>query len=134
MKYMNHVSLLDGSYNIENVVNEKQPIEKGEFSPLDDEIQKGKMVQLNEKQEKNKDKELPIPLQKKYSGIADVKKNNIGEGDILALLNYSSGSDDVFDLPLYSGECKDEENSRTSFSQAGEDDAGTLDRNVNLVE
>nr|GEX97488.1 serine/threonine-protein kinase VPS15-like [Tanacetum cinerariifolium] len=30
----------------------------------------------------------------KYSGIADVKKNNIGEGAILALLNYSSGSDD----------------------------------------
>ncbi|GJU24189.1 histidine kinase-like ATPase, C-terminal domain-containing protein [Tanacetum coccineum] len=29
---------------------------------------------------------------------------------------------------------EDEENSRTSFSQAGEDDAGTLDRNVNLVE
>ncbi|GKC77603.1 SNF2 domain-containing protein CLASSY 3-like protein [Tanacetum coccineum] len=27
-----------------------------------------------------------------------------------------------------------EENSRTSFSQAGEDDAGALDRNVNLVE
>nr|GEU54066.1 PH-interacting protein [Tanacetum cinerariifolium] len=100
MKYMNHVSLLegsikwggaksrsikrpritepimsvarsldesctDGSYNIENVVNEKPPIEKEEFSPSDDEIQKGKMVQLNEKQEKNQDKELPIPLQKK---------------------------------------------------------------------
>lgn len=30
----------------------------------------------------------------KYSGIADVKKNNIGEGAILTLLNYSSGSDD----------------------------------------
>ncbi|GKC96177.1 telomere repeat-binding factor 4-like protein [Tanacetum coccineum] len=29
---------------------------------------------------------------------------------------------------------EDEENSRTSFSQAGEDDAGALDRNVNLVE
>lgn len=30
----------------------------------------------------------------KYSGIADVKKNNIGEGAILTLLNYSSGGDD----------------------------------------
>ncbi|GJZ64464.1 kinase-like domain, phloem protein 2-like protein [Tanacetum coccineum] len=29
---------------------------------------------------------------------------------------------------------EDEENSRMSFSQAGEDDAGALDRNVNLVE
>ncbi|GJR91142.1 PH-interacting protein [Tanacetum coccineum] len=100
MKYMNHVSLLegsikwggaksrsmkrrritepilsaaksldvscpDGSYNIDNVINEKPPVEKEEFSPSDDEIQKGKMVQLNEKQEKIQDKELPIPLQKK---------------------------------------------------------------------
>nr|GEZ35934.1 hypothetical protein [Tanacetum cinerariifolium] len=71
---------------------------------------------------------------KKYSRIADVKKNNIEEGVILALLNYSSGSDDMFDLSPYSEESKDEENSRTSFSQAGEDDAGTLDRNINLVE
>ncbi|GJV76886.1 hypothetical protein Tco_1508470 [Tanacetum coccineum] len=31
-------------------------------------------------------------------------------------------------------ESEDEENSRTSFSQAWEDDAGVLDRNVNLVE
>ncbi|XP_024959351.1 serine/threonine-protein kinase VPS15-like isoform X1 [Cynara cardunculus var. scolymus] len=30
----------------------------------------------------------------KYSGIADVKKNSIGEGAILTLLNYSSGCDD----------------------------------------
>nr|GEY58056.1 bromodomain and WD repeat-containing protein 3 isoform X1 [Tanacetum cinerariifolium] len=124
----------NGSYNIENVVNEKQPIEKEEFSPSDDEIQKGKMVKLNEKQEKNQDKELPIPLKKKYSGIADVKKNNIGEGVILALLNHSSGSDDVFDLSPYSRESKDEENLRMSFSQVGEDDAGALDRNANLVE
>nr|GEW63243.1 PH-interacting protein [Tanacetum cinerariifolium] len=98
-----------GSYNIENVVNEKQPIKKEEFSPSDDEIQKGKMVQLNEKQEKNKDKELHIPLQNKYSGIADVKKNNIRECAILALLNYSSGSDDVFDLSPYFRESKDKE-------------------------
>nr|GEW61021.1 PH-interacting protein [Tanacetum cinerariifolium] len=133
MKYMNHVSLLegsiklggaksclikrpritepilsvaesldescpDGSYNIENVVNEKQPIEKGEFSPSDYKIQKGNM-------------------------------NNIGKGAILALLNYSSGNDDVFDLSPYSRESKDKENSRMSFSQAGEDNAGTLDRN-----
>nr|GEW14061.1 hypothetical protein [Tanacetum cinerariifolium] len=31
-------------------------------------------------------------------------------------------------------ESEDEENSRTGFSQVGEDDAGALDRNVNLVE
>ncbi|GKB32249.1 hypothetical protein Tco_0871650 [Tanacetum coccineum] len=31
-------------------------------------------------------------------------------------------------------ESEDEENSRMSFSQAGEDDAGALDRDVNLVE
>nr|GEX50844.1 hypothetical protein [Tanacetum cinerariifolium] len=59
-------SCLDGSYNIENVVDEKQPIEKGEFSHSDGKIKKGKMVQQNEKQEKNQDKELPIPLKKKY--------------------------------------------------------------------
>nr|GEY99426.1 putative multidrug resistance protein [Tanacetum cinerariifolium] len=41
---------------------------------------------------------------------------------------------DVFDLSPYSEESDDEENSRMVFSQAGEDDAGTLGRNVNLVE
>nr|GEV23619.1 UvrD-like helicase, ATP-binding domain, P-loop containing nucleoside triphosphate hydrolase [Tanacetum cinerariifolium] len=41
---------------------------------------------------------------------------------------------DVFDLSPYSEESDDEENSRTIFSQAGEDNAGTLGRNVNLVE
>ncbi|GJX83734.1 coatomer subunit alpha-1 [Tanacetum coccineum] len=45
-----------------------------------------------------------------------------------------SATFDVSDLSPYSGESEDEENSRTSFSQAGEDDAGALDRNVNLVE
>nr|GFA26241.1 hypothetical protein [Tanacetum cinerariifolium]GFA52275.1 hypothetical protein [Tanacetum cinerariifolium] len=95
---------------------------------------KGQNGPIKREARKNQDKELLIPLQKKYLGIDDVKKNNIGEGAILALLNYSPDSDDVFDLSPYSGESKDEENSRTSFSQAGEDDAGTLDRNVNLVE
>nr|GEY99694.1 armadillo-like helical [Tanacetum cinerariifolium] len=67
----------------------------------------------------------------KYSRIVDVKKNNIGEGAILALLNYSSGSDDG-KMILYStqkcgihlGDTK--ENSRTSFSQAGENDVEAL--------
>nr|GEU54998.1 protein STICHEL-like 3 [Tanacetum cinerariifolium] len=45
-----------------------------------------------------------------------------------------SATFDVFDLSPYFGESDDEKNSRTSFSQAREDDAGTLDRNVNLVE
>nr|GEU65618.1 coatomer subunit alpha-1 [Tanacetum cinerariifolium] len=45
-----------------------------------------------------------------------------------------SATFDVSDLSPYSGESEDEENSRTSFSQAREDDAGALDRNVNLVE
>nr|GEW23921.1 hypothetical protein [Tanacetum cinerariifolium] len=40
----------------------------------------------------------------------------------------------VSDLSPYSRESEDEESSRMSFSQAGEDDAGTLDHNVNLVE
>ncbi|GJW56897.1 hypothetical protein Tco_0103628 [Tanacetum coccineum] len=40
----------------------------------------------------------------------------------------------VSDFSSYSGESEDEENSRMSFSQAGEDDAGAMDRNVNLVE
>nr|GEV66764.1 phosphoinositide 3-kinase regulatory subunit 4 [Tanacetum cinerariifolium] len=67
----------------------------------------------------------------KYSRIADVKKNNIGEGAILALLNYSSGSDDG-KMILYSTQnCgihlhDTKENSRTSFSQAGENDAEAL--------
>ncbi|GJW91511.1 telomere repeat-binding factor 4-like protein [Tanacetum coccineum] len=36
----------------------------------------------------------------------------------------------VSDLSPYSGESEDEKNSRTSFSQAGEDDAGALDRKL----
>ncbi|GJT94218.1 coatomer subunit alpha-1 [Tanacetum coccineum] len=40
-----------------------------------------------------------------------------------------SATFDVSDLSPYSGESEDEENSRTSFSQAGEDDAGALDPN-----
>nr|GFB01443.1 coatomer subunit alpha-1 [Tanacetum cinerariifolium] len=41
---------------------------------------------------------------------------------------------DVSGLSPYSGESEDAKNSRMGFSQVGEDDAGALDRNVNLVE
>nr|GEZ02933.1 PH-interacting protein [Tanacetum cinerariifolium] len=68
-------SCTNGSYN--NVVNEKPPIEKEEFNPSDDEIQKGKMVQLNEKQEKYQDKEPPIPLQKKLRTLTKLKCSDI---------------------------------------------------------
>ncbi|GJT90889.1 hypothetical protein Tco_1079734 [Tanacetum coccineum] len=51
------------------------------------------------------------------------------------LVHYNvSATFDVSDLSPYSGESEDEENSRMSFSQAGEDDARALDCNVNFVE
>nr|GEU61390.1 hypothetical protein [Tanacetum cinerariifolium] len=67
----------------------------------------------------------------KYSGIANVKKNNIGEGAILALLNYSSGSGDgkmiMYSIQNYGIHLRDtRENSRMSFSQVGENDAEAL--------
>nr|GEY65964.1 putative multidrug resistance protein [Tanacetum cinerariifolium] len=63
------------------------------------------------------------------------KKINDNAYKIELLGHYNmSATFDVFDLSPYFGESDDEENSRMSFSQAGEEDAGTLDRNVNLVE
>nr|GEY16547.1 protein STICHEL-like 3 [Tanacetum cinerariifolium] len=63
------------------------------------------------------------------------KKINDNAYKIESLGHYNmSATFDVFDLSPYFGESDDEENSRTSFYQVGEDDAGTLDRNVNLVE
>nr|GEV46781.1 UvrD-like helicase, ATP-binding domain, P-loop containing nucleoside triphosphate hydrolase [Tanacetum cinerariifolium] len=63
------------------------------------------------------------------------KKINDDTYEIELLGHYNvSVTFDVFDLSPHFEESDDEKNSRTSFSQAGEDDAGTLDRNVNLVE
>ncbi|GKA54778.1 hypothetical protein Tco_0753727 [Tanacetum coccineum] len=79
----------------------------------------------------------------KKKGKGNNSKGNNNKGKIInnnaykiELLGHYNVSDtfDLFELSPYFGESEDEENSRMSFSQAGEDDAGTLDRNVNLVE
>ncbi|GKC62409.1 hypothetical protein Tco_1095007, partial [Tanacetum coccineum] len=68
----------------------------------------------------------PFQVQKKINDNA-YKIEILGCYNVSIIFNVSN-------LSPYSEESEDEENSRMSFSQAGEDDAGALDRNVNLVE
>ncbi|GKA78104.1 hypothetical protein Tco_0784641 [Tanacetum coccineum] len=95
-------------------------------------------VELSDQSERTTMKSNPhdSPYSKDIDAkIQEVKKinDNAYKIELLGLYNVPIIFN-VSDLSPYSGECEDEENSRTSFSQAGEDDAGALDRNVNLVE
>nr|GEW26696.1 SNF2 domain-containing protein CLASSY 4-like [Tanacetum cinerariifolium] len=66
-------------------------------------------------------------------GQQNEKKINKNAYKIELLGHYNvSATFDVSDLSPYFRESEDEENSRTSFSQAGEDDAGALDRNKKI--
>nr|GEX19073.1 putative reverse transcriptase domain, zinc finger, CCHC-type, aspartic peptidase domain protein [Tanacetum cinerariifolium] len=80
----------------------------------------------------------PAPYQLtwlKKENVVKVRSRVLTKREFELLGHYNvSATFIVSDLSPYSGESEYEENSRTSFSQAGEDDAGELDRNVNLVE